>query len=772
MRAHLDSEGEEGEGGRRREGGRGHAGGGLAAGRAGLVLVVVVAATVLAAVGLVLGESRSLGVQRLILQRTCTSRVPTRRGKSNFGTVKSDGEAAGTPTSWLGDSAGGVGSNGLTGRSCPSSNGRHGSLVALGRPCIADLSGQMGTAPCCSDNPPRWSNGSRPHPHHHLPGPEHLGQQLRRTTCSSRISSRLSSSDATSTTLHFVMRWEWATAKTTTGGGREGFPGRSASSSRRGGRCRPGEVLSEWDSGTERATTTRRGLDRRGGRPPSHLLQRGGDRREDEVVAFVAPPMSRVACAAKSQMLRARLDELQEEEADGKLIEDTKKSLADAETWAKAAGGATPAKLRNEVLAERRKIEKRQDAVLRAAKATADKRSQLEDVAKELEAMERQEKLALAKLEYSKDRYAYLVGQQAAEARAEEQGEDVQRAVDALRTEVGLLPPGTRQYLDLITSILQPMCRDRRAGRGAINDAGLASGDSDVDVVSQDGDEHIDDEHEITQQMLDEERRAKKALQEARHNRNIEVDEAIFRGKPMRELLDQHGAKVHKAIAASKQATAKVEEARSRARARMERERKQEEERRREEGTIEDLIPCPPPAKWRRAEEATSESEDTVDETPVLPEGVARGARRLPGDATTQTKPGPSEAKGSEGPHAQQPHTAAQLGGVGLRRYAQGSTSTQDTAADDSAMQVDMPTRLADGAVMAAEAAARLKNQEDAAARCTRTERTQEEVQERPQRRPNRASSQQPRGSEERSREDRSKSPRRTARPRPTDEAA
>ncbi len=440
-------------------------------------------------------------------------------------------------------------------------------------------------------------------------------------------------------------------------------------------------------------------VQRGSGRDGGGRLDQADDPQNDVVTEFIAPPASRVTCAAKSQMLRARLDELQEENAEKGAIKEAEDAWRAAEQWTKVAGGPTPAKLRNEVLAERRKVERRQEAVARAAKNTAEKQKKLEEAINDLEEAERQERQITAKLEYSKSRYAYLVRQQAAEATTADEGENIQKAMDALNAEEELLPPGTRGYLGLITKLLRPMCRDRRAGRGVINETGLASGSSDIEVGSNDGEDYVDDEPEITKELLEGERKAKKELQEARRRRNVDVDEAIFKGMPMQALLDRHGTNVRRAITEHKRATERLEEARGRARERLKREekegergeegggrqehqtqqlqhrqqqqqRQQQRQRQRHEQDDDDeeeLIPCPPPAKWRRGGEQDASSEATVDETPVQdmppPHCQERQAQPATGDDERDEGDDMAIDDGDTAPIAGTPRSTTRRGG-------------------------------------------------------------------------------------------------------------
>ncbi len=360
---------------------------------------------------------------------------------------------------------------------------------------------------------------------------------------------------------------------------------------------------------------------------------------EEAVMPFVEPAQPRKVIVARTKLLQATIEELRLQGADEAQVAPVQKSLDASLKDAKDAGGATEGRLRTEVMAEARKIAKREAALLRAAQRRKELQEEVEVAVAKLEKHGQEEERLRAKVEYSKGRYAYLVAQQAAESQPALKAAEVHRAITALR-EVGTsLAPEVQEHISLLSQAVAPFYVDSRTrGKEAFAEA-WADSDSDIQLSEKGDGDDLDDEVEITGDMLHEEHVAKTALKEARKERSRHVLEACYGGRRSApQVVDYFAEGIKAAIKRLVDAEGTLATARDKARQRLAKEAAERRAQRAKDEAAEadaaaarredeewDEVPCPPPPKWRRAEDdADGDSEQTVEEeTPPLPPASA-----------------------------------------------------------------------------------------------------------------------------------------------------
>ncbi len=250
---------------------------------------------------------------------------------------------------------------------------------------------------------------------------------------------------------------------------------------------------------------------------------------------------------------------------------------------------------------------------------------------------------ARSKLEYLRDeleqglaRHAYLAAQQAAEARPADEVRTVHSALAALRSAVGVLPPELQLQLGVVDQAVSRFYPNGGEAKEALFQAGLA-GNSDTEISGQSSDSDTDDEPEVTGELLHEHKEARREQKAVRAERQAELLSSIDGGGgSVRDIAAKYKQRAEKAAARLRVATEKLEEGRSAARTRRRAERSAREAQVREaargteaggRGHREDedeVVPCPPPCKWRRAGGGGGDDSDaTIDETPVLGQPLA-----------------------------------------------------------------------------------------------------------------------------------------------------
>ncbi len=154
------------------------------------------------------------------------------------------------------------------------------------------------------------------------------------------------------------------------------------------------------------------------------------------VLPFVRPNQPRRVIAARVKVLEDTVRELRLQGADQAQIDPVVQSLEAARREVRDAGGATDGGLRTAVMSEARKLSRREAAVAKAGHVRMLLQRKVEDAVAELEKHDNAVLQLRAKVDYSKERYAYLVSQQAAEGQPAPRAEAVRRAFAAIR-EVG-----------------------------------------------------------------------------------------------------------------------------------------------------------------------------------------------------------------------------------------------------------------------------------------------------------------------------------------------
>ncbi len=481
------------------------------------------------------------------------------------------------------------------------------------------------------------------------------------------------------------------------------------------------------------------------------------------VQPFVRPEQPRRIIAARVKVLEDTVRELRLQGADQRQIDPVELSLAAARKSVKDAGGSTDGGLRTAIMAEARKLSRREAAVVRAGHARDQLQKKVEDAVSELAKHDGATEQLRAKVEYSRERYAYLVSQQAAEGQLAPRAEAVHRAVAAIR-EVGEgLGQEVVGHIEVVSDAISLVFGGGHiSGKEALAEAWIDSDEGDDgggQVAGDDGD--IDDEPEILGDMLHNVHIAEDTLRAARVERNKSILRACRAGAAVaeeeeRELRDKVEEAVKSLVAAKEvlararraaavRLEAEAEEARRR---RMEEEAAEEQRRAAAEDLREqervkaetgkrggaadgvggerdgDDTPCPPPNKWRRAPSESSDPTQEEEEVPQLPAtpvggGTAAGtgleARRSSSEGRGDA---PRRGAGGAGGPA-----SSRRGGGAVRAAAQalearredyelGRAARDARRADEGAMQVDRASAprhvgevLADGALEVVQAA-------------------------------------------------------------------
>ncbi len=448
-------------------------------------------------------------------------------------------------------------------------------------------------------------------------------------------------------------------------------------------------------------------------------------------VQFVEPPRSRKECAVRCELLGARVSELQEQGLDGDVVQTVQRSLEQEERWAKVAGGLTPARLKMEIMSQGRRNHRKREAIQKSERQLEGMRKAVEDAAAALQKAESSIEDMRQQLRSGEQRYAHLTSQQAAESRPADEQRDVREALDKLHLLNNVVPEEAKAPLEVLR---RAVGRFYPAGAEAsllLSEAGLAP-HSDVEISDAD-EEYVDDEDGVTEALaalLE----SKTLLRDRRASREKELVESISTGSPpVADILKRHQGLVKEAEQQHTRARSGLEEARERARrdlaerrARQEQQRSeareaelrdaaaaariqmrsgstQRERTRAADGGDDEVVPCPPPAKWRRAEDDGAgdgdESDCTIDETPVL---ELAGAAIAAGAAMRTLAATPVDRHDA----AAQPPTPV----LPPQRCQQRSEQRQELAAATSTPELDIA--MADAAVGLVRSAARSATRE------------------------------------------------------------
>ncbi len=398
------------------------------------------------------------------------------------------------------------------------------------------------------------------------------------------------------------------------------------------------------------------------------------DTEAAHVQPFVRPRLPRKVIAARVKLLEDTVHELRLQGADASQLGPVERSLEEARKDVKLAGGATDGGLRTAIMAEGRRLSKREAAIAREEKRRGQLQKEVDEAIARVARHDADLDQLRDKLEYSRERYAYLVAQQAAEGQRAPRAEAVHRSFAAI-TEIGAgLGPEMQGHIKLVADAVALVfgggCID---GREAFAGAWI---DSESEKCEEEGDEEerdLDDEPEVSGDMLHEVHLAMSALRAVRVERNKALLQACRSGTALAHDDDAElKSKIRAAVKTLVDATARRDAARDLARKRIEAERA--EERRREaarmaeeaerevantaaaaavasaagaateadvpnaaqaarrhvasealrgeggtrSGGCDEDTPCPPPAKWRRA--ASEDSEPTMEEEEEVPQ--------------------------------------------------------------------------------------------------------------------------------------------------------
>ncbi len=283
---------------------------------------------------------------------------------------------------------------------------------------------------------------------------------------------------------------------------------------------------------------------------------------------FTAPALSRQACAARCALYRVRIGELEERGAPEQTIREAKLDLAEAERVAKDAGGQTPGRLHLEVLSQGRANKRQEEAVRRSERTLRELQEKCDLAAAALEEGRNRHRTVQSKLDKGRQRYAFLVSQQAAESRPRAEANDVRNALAALKHAVAAMPSGSAEHLDVVGNALARFYPDKDEAKIVIDETGFAA-NSDTEVSSA-GD-FVDDEEEVTGDLLLDRKEARTELRAVERQRQEALYAAITEGLRGDEVLSDYAARRKQAAARAHAAEAALHRARELARARLRR---------------------------------------------------------------------------------------------------------------------------------------------------------------------------------------------------------
>ncbi len=343
---------------------------------------------------------------------------------------------------------------------------------------------------------------------------------------------------------------------------------------------------------------------------------------------------------------------MQERGVTGEALQAAKDGLAKAERAVRDAGGLSSGRLHLEVLSQGRKNKRKEEAIGRHEKQLQELRKRRDEAAAAVTEAEDKHDALVNDLEDGRKRYADLASQQAAESRPSEEGRDVRRALSAF-SEVGAsLNPQLAEHLAVLRRAAARFYPAPEDAKAVITEAGLAA-NSDSEI--SDGEDYVDDEPEITGELLAGRTNARRVLRELARQGESALMEAADKAGSAKEVLKLYHNESETARAEVEKAEAALHGARNAARARIKREEMQataaamgganwgdepEADRSRSSsssgsgsalapnatmaggspgptagGNIE-LIPCLPPSS--AGEEATRAPEPVAEDTPCL----------------------------------------------------------------------------------------------------------------------------------------------------------
>ncbi len=393
-----------------------------------------------------------------------------------------------------------------------------------------------------------------------------------------------------------------------------------------------------------------------------------------QVQPFIRPKLPRKVIAARVRLLEDTIHELRMQGADAGQLEPVERSLEDARREVRLAGGATDGGLRTAIMAEGRKLAKREAAIAREETKRGQLQREVDEAIARVARHDTNLDQLRDKLEYSRERYAYLVSQQAAEGQRAPRADAVHKACAAI-SEIGAgLGEEIQGHIKLVSDAVSLVFGGARIdGKEAFAGVWIDSESDGCEAEDDEDERDLDDEPEVTGEMLQEVHQAGSALRAARVERNKALLEACRAGTALTQKTDNDlRAKIRTSVEALVVANARRDAARELAKKRIEAEeaeaRRREARRAAEEtekaaaetaaaasiasmagagtgagvprsgqgdrdcgeaeagrrgrsvradGSADDT-PCPPPAKWRRA--ASEESERTVEEEEEVPQ--------------------------------------------------------------------------------------------------------------------------------------------------------
>ncbi len=238
-----------------------------------------------------------------------------------------------------------------------------------------------------------------------------------------------------------------------------------------------------------------------------------------------------------------------------------------------------------------------------------------DDAARALQEAEAAVEVLRKQADYGERRYMWLAAQQAAEARPREESKAVLDALGALRQLGDLVPHEARGPLEVAARVLSQFCLSGLEGE-ALEAAGLFPS-SDAEFSEDEG-FYVDDEAEVGGALGEWVQAKEEQLAIKGERKKALMDSVAAGSESVDSIVKRYATRTKAAAERRTRARAALDSARAAARRRLARQEQQQTEG--QDNTEDDLIPCPPPAKWRRggADVDSVASEGTVDETPVI----------------------------------------------------------------------------------------------------------------------------------------------------------
>ncbi len=267
-------------------------------------------------------------------------------------------------------------------------------------------------------------------------------------------------------------------------------------------------------------------------------------------------------------MPRARAEDMQEKGITGEELRAVQDDVEKAERAVREAGGWSTGRLHLEVLKQGRYNKRKEDAIDRHNKKLEELRAKRDEAIAAVADAESKHVALRSEWEDGKRRYAYLASQQAAESRPVGENLDVRRALAVVNGMGISLPPQLAGHLAVLERAVSRFYPGPEDIEAIISVVGLGA-DSDSEISA--AEDYVDDEPEVTAEILHGRRDARQLFKGVVRERKAAIVEKVGEGGSAKAVYKLYANRIERAEAEVRNAEAALLSARNLACARIKR---------------------------------------------------------------------------------------------------------------------------------------------------------------------------------------------------------